>query len=450
MLRLVAISLLLACTSCRSVQAFSGPRLAPRCELETVLRPGPALASGAILSSEVEVYGRVHFTIRALLVRPEGFDWQDLSRSARSLASSSESLLLAPRKLRGLESAFLEGPELPSLPLVSSQALYETQSLLLLETAASGISLRRRSNARDRPILEILAERRSNQQSLLSIELKEAEAFEIAVLNWPDNAAGLAILVPMKLLASEPGQANLGPLCIILTRAPLPLTLSSLEQASLADLKKRRPSQPPVLREGGGRRWMTERAVELAKQACAHSPDQRRGALLSLAQGLGATLTERLCASSTDERLQGIVKGGFGAAGSDLALDFERASLETLHDAHFRAALSSTDLAALQSFAGALLESPARLDELVTAAASLRELRDALQAENQRALDDSSERTRVLAFRYLRGRGLAPPGYDPLADAAERKQVNQAWLNSQAPLQRLLEKLEAAGGRNDE
>lgn len=241
MLRLVAISLLLACTSCRSVQAFSGPRLAPRCELETVLRPGPALASGAILSSEVEVYGRVHFTIRALLVRPEGFDWQDLSRSARSLASSSESLLLAPRKLRGLESAFLEGPELPSLPLVSSQALYETQSLLLLETAASGISLRRRSNARDRPILEILAERRSNQQSLLSIELKEAEAFEIAVLNWPDNAAGLAILVPMKLLASEPGQANLGPLCIILTRAPLPLTLSSLEQASLADLKKTSP-----------------------------------------------------------------------------------------------------------------------------------------------------------------------------------------------------------------
>src|SRR5690606_39767088 len=75
----------------------------------------------------------------------------------------------------------------------------------------------------------------------------------------------------------------------------------------------------------------------------------------------------------------------------------------------------------------------ASLEEALSAARSLEDLRSHLAAENAIYLEDNDPAARVRAFEWLSARGLAPSGYDPLAPAESRSAALEAAPSEGAP-----------------
>jgi len=70
---------------------------------------------------------------------------------------------------------------------------------------------------------------------------------------------------------------------------------------------------------------------------------------------------------------------------------------------------------------GAVGRDASTLQEVLQAATDTEDLLQRLRAENLDILRESDPTARVYAFEWLRARGAAPDGFDPLGDATARR-----------------------------
>ena len=70
------------------------------------------------------------------------------------------------------------------------------------------------------------------------------------------------------------------------------------------------------------------------------------------------------------------------------------------------------------------------LDDIAKQATSRQDLENRLTAENLVFLTDASPSSRVRAFDWLKARGLAPAGYDPMGTGKQRRQALDKALSA--------------------
>lgn len=78
---------------------------------------------------------------------------------------------------------------------------------------------------------------------------------------------------------------------------------------------------------------------------------------------------------------------------------------------------------------------PGAFDDLLRDARSVEDLRGRLVKENEAFLEDANPAARVRAHDWLAARGLAVPGYDPLAERDERTAALARWEEVREPLE---------------
>jgi hypothetical protein len=172
-------------------------------------------------------------------------------------------------------------------------------------------------------------------------------------------------------------------------------------------------------------------------------PVDRRAALVFLASQTSAHICEDTALVADDAMLQKLsntvaqraavsTEPHTGAALSWL-LDHAAFELLVLSDAPGNnssgaAAAAATPLppelrAVLTVYAGEPARHSGSLDEIAQQSTSRQDLENRLTAENLVFLTDSSPASRVRAFDWLKARGLAPAGFDPLGTGKERRQA---------------------------
>lgn len=119
------------------------------------------------------------------------------------------------------------------------------------------------------------------------------------------------------------------------------------------------------------------------------------------------------------------------AEADDAGWQLERAMWRGLLPRIERRALTPALRAAVTRQLGALQEDPAALALLLATAADDAEFTRRVQAENVLALDDRSASLRTTAFTFLKRRGVAMPGYDPMDERARRHAAVRRLLRAQ-------------------
>jgi len=76
---------------------------------------------------------------------------------------------------------------------------------------------------------------------------------------------------------------------------------------------------------------------------------------------------------------------------------------------------------------GQLSRAPEQFLECLQGSRSSEELRARLVSDNRAYLEHASPAARLRAFEWLAGRGLGPPGYDPLERSSQRQRALQRW-----------------------
>jgi hypothetical protein len=170
-------------------------------------------------------------------------------------------------------------------------------------------------------------------------------------------------------------------------------------------------------------------------RAALDDPTRRRAALLAIAGDSGARLVEDLALALDDTRLAALASAlpAGPLPTRDLATVrwwLLRGALAHLATAADRSELAPAANAILLRHVGEVGRSPHLLREtLESADADAFEAR--LRAENRAFLADGDPAARLRASDWLRARSELPQGYDPLADAAERRQALEAATTSE-------------------
>jgi hypothetical protein len=123
------------------------------------------------------------------------------------------------------------------------------------------------------------------------------------------------------------------------------------------------------------------------------------------------------------ERLEGAREKLLALAGkpADLLFGLEREAFGFLAARGYANELSQELSALAFRHAGAVASWPVTLDDLVARCSDAAGLEQAILDENRHLLENRDAAVRVRAFDWLAGRGLAPPGFDPLASLQERR-----------------------------
>jgi hypothetical protein len=170
-------------------------------------------------------------------------------------------------------------------------------------------------------------------------------------------------------------------------------------------------------------------------------PTRRRAALAFLARETGASFAEELCLTAPDALLEKIadrlreesegLSGEDGTASRrDIGWKVEKVTLLATGEALL--AGDDPDFpfeASLIRHFGVLGTRKGLLGSFVLEESeTLEGLERLVLHENLDALLDRSPAVRVRAFDWLAGRGMAPPGYDPLASDSERREALDRYI----------------------
>ncbi|MBL8725692.1 MAG: hypothetical protein JNK49_16740 [Planctomycetes bacterium] len=150
----------------------------------------------------------------------------------------------------------------------------------------------------------------------------------------------------------------------------------------------------------------------------------RRPALLAMAQRLGQADLADLVLAADDQALRRIAAGlpdlGTLPTGSNLAWQFVRSAWQALLPLLWRGELAPGLRASLYRHLGAATLDPGALAELLADSSDPADLRHRLREWHRSQLGDRRASQRVRAHDWLVSVGADLPGYDPLAEAAER------------------------------
>ncbi|MCK6445187.1 MAG: hypothetical protein L6Q99_02240 [Planctomycetes bacterium] len=161
----------------------------------------------------------------------------------------------------------------------------------------------------------------------------------------------------------------------------------------------------------------------------------RRSALVFLAQATGARLAGDLALAADDATLDAYVQSLPRAPeqiaqsvvdGSTLGFVLERGAFAFLAARGAETPLAPELSGVLVRHAGEVGRSSGALDDLVANAKTVADLDRLVVEQNLIALEDTTLGVRVRAFDWLAARELAPKGYDPFADAKERRAALEA------------------------
>lgn len=165
--------------------------------------------------------------------------------------------------------------------------------------------------------------------------------------------------------------------------------------------------------------------LDVALDATAE-PSRARSAMRHLAAVVAAPLAEDFAVVGDQQGIQRVTATvREGASGSPepgaVALLLERATLELLASRLEQEPLPLAVDSVLLRRVGGVGRFPDLLRDAAADCDSLAALDRTLMESNQRLLRDSNPAHRVRAFDWLRRRGAAPQGYDPLGPLAERR-----------------------------
>jgi len=198
-------------------------------------------------------------------------------------------------------------------------------------------------------------------------------------------------------------------------------------QRQATEAHRRLVDRAGELKEGEGFRFESTRAL-----AALSGRELRRSALVFLAQGTGAQVTEELALIAGEESLGEFLAeiGRNTEALEDLPANaasfgwfLERSTLTwlCLRSEDEQRELESELFAVLTRNAGGLALYPSLLRETVAACAGEVQLAQALIQQNRIFLGDAHPAARVRAFDWLEAQGAPPEGFDPLGIADERR-----------------------------
>lgn len=157
-----------------------------------------------------------------------------------------------------------------------------------------------------------------------------------------------------------------------------------------------------------------------------------RSAVITIAQSAGASIGEELALVATEEDLADFVRYAAerrqaepARTPEELGWVVERRAISwllTRLDSE-EEPLPAELQAVLIRAGGALAASPDLFTEVLEASSDLADLRARIVAENRAALEDARPAPRVRGFDWLEASGLAPEGFDPLADRDARREA---------------------------
>jgi hypothetical protein len=149
-----------------------------------------------------------------------------------------------------------------------------------------------------------------------------------------------------------------------------------------------------------------------------------------LARSLGCPLAVDLVLALDEESQQelraearrALTEARAGAGSAELAWILESTALRSLLDLGLRGPLPPAVIAAAARQLGTVSLSFATMEDLLATCRTMAELEAFLLEANRESLDDAALEARVLGLQFLRLRGRAPRGYDPLAEAELRRE----------------------------
>ncbi|QOV91473.1 hypothetical protein [Humisphaera borealis] len=252
--------------------------------------------------------------------------------------------------------------------------------------------------------------------AIIDREVTGKQSLAIVVPMSFDAASGKAIAVAIEI---GPGDAS---------AEHLEALSSGMEQIKQsAELAARRPTTLPFGR--------SESAALRAASESLSSASRLRPTLVYLAGQTGARLCEDVALVADDSVLAKLAEQGkatldgalnAGVAGgpgdaSAVGWLLDKASFELLGKLFNEGKLPPELSAVLANHAGEAGRNVASIEEVSRNLGSRQDLDNRLLAENLIYLEDSSPSARVRAFDWLRARGRAPAGFDPLGTPKERR-----------------------------
>ncbi|MEY2747232.1 MAG: hypothetical protein RL112_2274 [Planctomycetota bacterium] len=135
----------------------------------------------------------------------------------------------------------------------------------------------------------------------------------------------------------------------------------------------------------------------------------------------------RIVHDALEPSFAGGARAGDAASPSALGLVVDGALLRHLAARAQDGGLAPAPRALLLAHAGEVGRWPATLDELSRAARGLDELAEMFAAENLLFLEDPDPAARARAHDWLRARGKAVPGFDPLGEEEAREAALATW-----------------------
>lgn len=372
---------------------------------------------------------RLHYELRALVAMPRGAvplvqRAQLLARPDSQTPLRASSAAAAPVAMLTATAARQLGEQLATAPASAAVSLAAGNTV-----AAAGYTTTLRVVDAEAPLhsnsiliaidadlaLHLLfAADRDRQLELLQLPAATA-ADAPFVFAWPRPLPGGSDGAIALLLQFEPSDAAANADAL----AQLQQQAGAVQQAAAARI------EPPT------QQYLQQQRRLQAVQAL-QQPDVRRRALLQLAQEAGAGLVADLTLSADDDLLAATV-AAVGADADLAALPTAQLAL-ALERAGYRALLPHLDqddadpvlLAVLYAHAGAVGGDRNALQSMVERAADPAQLRQLLVQENLAFLYEDDPARMVAAFDWLQTQGLAPAGFDPLADRSARRAALRA------------------------
>jgi hypothetical protein len=184
--------------------------------------------------------------------------------------------------------------------------------------------------------------------------------------------------------------------------------------------------QSPASQVAGASVWSAGLAPAIDQLS---DPDRRRAALVYLAGQADAKICrdvamvadDSILSAMSDSIRQNAPDALKAATLQNLSWILDRSAISAMQPLLDKSNLPPELAAVLTLHMGEPGRHSAAVNEIMRAATSSEDFRDRLVSENYIYLEDSSPASRVRAFEWLKTRGLAPAGFDPLAPPKQRR-----------------------------
>ncbi|MBK9383561.1 MAG: acyl-CoA dehydrogenase family protein [Planctomycetes bacterium] len=272
----------------------------------------------------------------------------------------------------------------------------------------------------------------SSPRASLAVRARTIESTEIVFLDrGPELDGPAAVLYLPSPLASDAGSG----IAVSVRVHPAPDPASALRADhhrafadALADYERGRKR-----REYWSQELVPPTSVDAHRDASvalsSHGMTEADASFL-LARSLGCPLAVDLVLA-LDEESQQQLRAGMrrelqkareGAASAEFAWILESTAVRAVLEIGLRGPLPPAVMAAAARRLGTVSLSFAMIEDLLATCRTMAQLEAFLLEENRESLEDASLEARILALHFLSERGRAPRGYDPLAEAEQRRE----------------------------